>query len=365
MKVLILFSSSSIGGAEVSLTHLAQDDTYLLATIKGEGTWSAFARSHNFEPIIFGSNYSRVVDALLFWMPYLRLKWYLKKNSIDIIYVCGIKTTFWLRLFKVFMPNFKIVQGIRSNLRSQNLRDRFFRFMERHFSEESEFYISNSRAASTVLINQCKIKKNKIKVIHNGLGSLNNYPIIPFAEKKDTICIISNFLPDKGHIEFLKVIQIVLKTKPNAKFYFLGRDDMNGKVQAAITKHNLEDNIVIEGYVKDVRAFVKNIKVSALPSFSEGCPTSILEAMSVGTPAIGYNIDGIPELIENDKQGYVIPCFDNDIFAQSILSLLDDSKKYEEFQTAGLLRIQSDFTLEQMSARHYKVWETIMRNPSL
>ena len=378
MNILILFSSADVGGAEVSLSRLAaqtSDDNYRVATIKGEGKWSNFARNLNLEPIILGNNYSRIFSILLFWMPYLKLTQQLKENPIDIIYVCGIKTTFWLRLFKVFMPKFKIVQGVRStpksldlenkSLKHRNLKNKVFRFIERHFNKKIEYYIANSRAATKVLIDQCQIPQNKIEVIHNGIEARDKYPIIPFLDKKDTVCTVANFSPGKGHVEFLKVIQTVLKTMPHTKFYFAGRDNMNGHIQAEIARYNLSDNVIIKGYIEDVPAFVQNMKVFTLPSFTEGCPTSILEAMSVGTPSIGYDIDGIPELIENDKQGYIIPSYDHDVFAKSIITLLQNREKYEKFQSAGIERIQLEFTLKKMTVRHHEVWEKIMGNENL
>ena len=63
----------------------------------------------------------------------------------------------------------------------------------------------------------------------------------------------------------------------------------------------------------------------------EGCPTSIIEGMAFGKPAIGYNIEGLKELIKNNKTGYIIKKYDKNNMADCILKLLNDNELIEKF----------------------------------
>jgi glycosyltransferase involved in cell wall biosynthesis len=291
MGILILFSSSDIGGAEASLTRLAAKsyaDTYYVASVKGVGAWEKFAQNLGLKPIIFGHNYSKILSILLFWLPYFRLNKYLRNNPIEIIYVIGFKTAFWVRIFKIFMPKFQLVHGIRWNPDTSLMRDKVFRFIERNMSSSVDYFITNSEAAKKVLLDKCNIPLTKIEVIYNGIDTEDSKLPIPFSDKEDSICTVANLAPRKGFIEFLNVIKKVLEKKPNTLFYFVGRDDMNGKVQEEILKQGLSKSVIYKGYLENIPSWVRKIKIFVLPSLhSEGCPTSILEAMTVGTPAIG------------------------------------------------------------------------------
>ena len=138
------------------------------------------------------------------------------KKKIDIIYVCGFRALI-LRFVKVFLPKVKLVQGIRWNPNSKSSLDYVFRFVERYLFRLVDKYIANSEAAAETLFVRCKIPKEKIKVIYNGISS-NQQKIIPLNKRPLEVLTVANINPRKGHAEYLKE-QIVLATIPN-KIYF-------------------------------------------------------------------------------------------------------------------------------------------------
>ena len=159
--------------------------------------------------------------------------------------------------------------------------------------------------------------------------------------------------PRKGHIEFLDIIQNVLQSRPDIKFYFVGRDDSNGAVQQRIDQLGLTNSVICTGYVENPIPYLSQARLMALPSlWSEGCPTSILESFSCQTPVVAYGIDGIPELISNGVDGFCVTPFSKEQMARSILVLLDNQDLCTSMGKAGRQKIETSFELRHCALSH-------------
>jgi len=164
MRVLILFSSSELGGAERSLSRMALASTdidYKLATIKGDGPWCDWVRALRHEPLVFGrggSHGSGRISGAIF-----RLFLYLHSNPVDVVYVCGVRASLLIRLFYFIVPSTKIVLGIRWNPDSDSRLDSVFRFIEKTTGFLIDAWITNSQAAKVTLIRRCGVSEDCIR----------------------------------------------------------------------------------------------------------------------------------------------------------------------------------------------------------
>ncbi|SVC71681.1 uncharacterized protein METZ01_LOCUS324535, partial [marine metagenome] len=133
LDVLILFSTSTLGGAERSLSRMAlasSEVSYRLSSIQGEGPWSDWISSLGEDPILFGRN--SLWDFSLF-VPVVKLILYLRSNPDSILYVCGgARLTLIMSLLRFLYTGTTIVQGVRWNPSSNSNLDRVFRFIVRY-----------------------------------------------------------------------------------------------------------------------------------------------------------------------------------------------------------------------------------------
>ena len=146
MRVLMVFSSSELGGAERSLTRMAMASSqrvYQLATLDGEGPWCDWARSQGLQPLVFGERRGPLHGTLRL-RAFVSLVRHVRREHIKIIYVCGLRASFWLRLLKWLMPDIKLVDGIRWNPDSNSRLDKIFRVVERWLNGLVDLYITNS-----------------------------------------------------------------------------------------------------------------------------------------------------------------------------------------------------------------------------
>ena len=353
MKNIIVFSSSDIGGAERSLTRMAlasPPGVYQLATLDGEGTWCDWVRIQGERPLVFGvRNGAR--HGRLRLGAFLSLISYVRSEDIQIVYICGIRASFWLRLFKPFMPGVKLVHGIRSNPDTNSLSDRSFRIVERWLNGLVDLYITNSQIAATTLVNRCLVSADKIKIIYNGLAEMPT-DTIPLLERPLNVLTVANLNPDKGHLEYLLAIESVLEEIPDIHFIFVGRDDLNGKVQSVIKERGLSKHISYVGFQEDVSHWMTVARLLVVPSLKEGCPTTVLEAMSHGVPVVGYNLGGLPELVRHRQDGLLVPAADRKALAKAIIRLLVETKFANKMSASSLARCSTEFQLDTCVTEH-------------
>ncbi len=348
MKVLLLFSNSNIGGAERSISRMIFNNRkikniYFLGTISGEGPWCTWVKKNGHNPIILGQERN-------FLKKYFKFITFIKNEKFDVIYVFGLRISIFVRFIKFFF-SFKLVHGVRWNPKDNNFLNIFFKSTEYLFSNLIDGYITNSIVAKKTLTDDCNIDNSKVINIYNGIKEYKkNY--INF-NPENIVLILANLTPRKGHIEFLEVIKIVIKKNIDTKFILLGRDEMNGKVQKLILDNDLSKNVFYLGFKNNVNEWILKSSFIALPSlWGEGCPTSILEAFSLGVPALAYDIDGNHELIQNNHNGYLIEKYNKKDFANKINYLLENNTELEKFKKNTKNNLSSKFNLDNCLLQH-------------
>jgi len=338
----------------------SKDVEYQLATLEGDGPLCDWIRDQGSQPLVLGSgmSYKTGLSFVAFW----RLLRYVREYPVDIIYICGARAAFVLRFLKVFFPGVKHVHGIRWNPDSNSRLDRFFRLMERQTHPLIDAWITNSKIAKQTLVSQCRIPDDKVTVIYNGLESLPK-DVPPLNERPTEVLTVANLNPRKGHQAYLRTIREVVKNVPDARFVFVGRDDMKGEVQRSIDEAGLAEFVHCEGFQADVSTWLRRARLMVLPSlWGEGCPTSILEGYAYGLPIVAYAIDGIPELIDDGIDGVVVSPNKPDELASAIVRVLENPVRAESMGMVGREKVASRFTLAHCADEHARIFHKLIRS---
>lgn len=339
-KVLLLFSSSEIGGAERSLGNMAiankdQSVIYQIATFGFDGHLSDWIKRNNKECYYFNYKISFLIRHINLHKP-------------DIVYVIGFRLSVILRFYCKFFSKNYIVQGVRWNPISKSKLDAIFRLFERYFSFLLDGFIVNSKSTEKTLIS---LSNTKVKLIYNGISNQLDYN--KDITKKNYVITLANLSKRKGYKAYLKVIKNIVIYLPDSKFIFLGNDNLNGQIQELIKSMNLSSNVKYLGFQENVGKFLNQSSIFVLPSeFGEGCPTSILEAFSFRLPVIAYSIDGIPELVSQNVDGILIDKVSNNSLEDSIVDLLSNPQKAKKMGENGYQKVQKHFLISQMIEEH-------------
>ena len=161
-----------------------------------------------------------------------------------------------------------------------------------------------------LLFHKLKITNQKRQnlVLVNGSGvDLDKFNVAPFPSEIHFL-MICRFLVGKGIREYAEAAKIVKKRYPNVKFDLVGWLDDNPD---SIEKNELESwivsgNINYLGEKKDVRPSISNCSVYVLPSYREGIPRTVLEAMAMGRPIVTTDAPGCRETVDEGKNGFKV-----------------------------------------------------------
>lgn len=123
---------------------------------------------------------------------------------------------------------------------------------------------------------------------------------------------------------------------------FVGGNGEISKVTQIISKYGLSDIVSFEGWVSGDKKIELLNKVDAyiLPSYHEGLPISILEAMSYSLPIISTNVGGIPEILKNGENGFIMSPGDKDAMYRAILELMNNEKLRMNMGKASYSKVQ-------------------------
>jgi colanic acid/amylovoran biosynthesis glycosyltransferase len=187
-----------------------------------------------------------------------------------------------------------------------------------------------------------------IQVVHCGLESDFFVPTGTLAPSRTNhlICV-GRLCEQKGQLLLVEAAARLLVEGVEFQLVLAGDGEMRAEIEQSIARHGLGERIRITGWISSdqVRAELMNARALVLPSFAEGLPVVIMEAMAIGRPVISTWIAGIPELVRDGVDGWLVPAGDVDAVAGAMRSCLAASEE--------ALAAMGRAARERVAARHH------------
>lgn len=164
------------------------------------------------------------------------------------------------------------------------------------------------------------VSEKKCFVVHGSGVNLEHFRPMPLPEHP-AFFMLSRLLKSKGVQEYLKAAKIIKRRYPQVKFYLLGKYESD--MQDAVPRDSIEKYIK-EGIISrfdesdDVRPYYEMCSVYILPSYREGIPRTVLEAMAMGRPIITTDAPGCRETVIDGRTGYIVPVKDSKSVARKM-----------------------------------------------
>lgn len=182
----------------------------------------------------------------------------------------------------------------------------------------------------------------KVKVVHCGLEpDFYNVPKVPMPEKPRLVCV-GRLCEQKGQLLLLQAAyQLKLKAIP-FELVLAGDGEMRAEIEALIAQYGLQNEVKITGWISSsqVRDEILQSKALVLPSFAEGLPVVIMEAMALRRPVISTYVAGIAELVIPHENGYLVPAGAVDELVVAMQTLLSASNsELEQLGEAAYQRV--------------------------
>lgn len=149
----------------------------------------------------------------------------------------------------------------------------------------------------------------KIHLIHCGLdSSYLQATLTPIPDVNRLVCV-GRLGEQKGHLLLVLAVSQLVAEGEKFQLFLVGDGPLRTELENLITALNLQDHIIITGWANstEVQQQIIAAKALVLPSFAEGLPVVIMEAMALGRPVISTYIAGIPELVQPGISGWLVP----------------------------------------------------------
>ncbi|MEG1582096.1 MAG: glycosyltransferase family 4 protein [Clostridia bacterium] len=179
-----------------------------------------------------------------------------------------------------------------------------------------------------------------------------------FGIKEDDFVLVSigELNQNKNHKVVLDALKLIDTT--NIKYIICGQGSKEEEYTKFIKLNNLEGVVILAGYRKDVQDVLKLADVFVMPSFREGLPMSMMEAMNLGLPVITTNIRGCSDLIQNEEGGLLLEPKNVEGFAGAILYLQDDKNICKNMTEINLKNIEK-YRIQNVLLEMEQVYDSI------
>jgi len=178
-----------------------------------------------------------------------------------------------------------------------------------------------------------------LHVIHCGIEPLTfaEPPPLP-AERPLVLVAIGRFSEQKGQLLLLDAVAEVVRRGVDLRLVLIGDGEMRPLIERGIAHHGLGRHVRLTGWLDEAGVLGELAQAHGLivPSFAEGLPMVLMEAMAYGRPAIATWVAGIPELMEHGKTGWLVPAGDCGALVEAItdMSMTADTKLGKMAKTA-------------------------------
>jgi colanic acid/amylovoran biosynthesis glycosyltransferase len=187
----------------------------------------------------------------------------------------------------------------------------------------------------------------KIKVIHCGLEAEFFEESGSRVQSNQQFLCVGRFSREKAHLVLLNAFARLLEVYPDASLVLAGDGELRPQIESKIEELGIGRQVRITGWISSgqVREEILASRVLVLPSFQEGLPVVIMEAMALKRPVISTYIAGIPELVVPEATGWLVPAGDSEELSRAMAVAL--AAPVDELERMGAVARQ------RVLARHH------------
>jgi len=253
----------------------------------------------------------------------------------------------WVRVLQVWLDNLTARLAVEIVAISEDTRRSL---MRQGISSEKIRVICNGVVVSS------DANRNAADRARNALGVEGDGPVVG---------TVARLCPVKGQREFILAAGQITVEFPNATFVIIGQDlEFDGhyrhELGQLVRQLGLDGQLRFVGFKRDAARLMYAFDLFVLPSWIEGLPVTILEAMAAGKPVVATTVGGVPELVLEGETGLLVPPRDSQRLAEAITKLLQQPDAARCMGESGRERVRREFSqkkmLDQTMAlyRHYE-----------
>lgn len=233
--------------------------------------------------------------------------------------------------------------------------EEFFRPYENALSEKiarARLVVAISHfCRSQLMVFAAPAQWDKISIVHCGID-----PELYLGTPRETfgkrVVFVGRLTPEKGGPLLLEAFAQVFAAHPDARLTVVGDGPQRAALEARARVLGLVEAVTFAGFCNQaqVAACLSKSDMLVLPSFAEGVPVVLMEAMAAGLPTIASRVAGVPELVREGETGFVVPPGDLDTLANRLGRLMSDPNLCRRMGAAGRAVVNADYLVGKEAA---------------
>lgn len=245
---------------------------------------------------------------------------------------------------------------IQADLRSSlnKIKNSLNFFVLKHFFHS---VVAVSEDIQNFFVNNLSFNPQRVSVVHNG---------IQFPEFMPTNIVNNSFVigssgrlfPVKDYPLMVEIARAVVQ-QGDVLFALAGDGPERAKLEDGIKFAKLESRFQLLGHIDDMDSFYGGLNIYMNTSVHEGIPMTILEAMARGLPIIAPRVGGIPEVVDDGVQGFLIEGRDPEAFAEKCLLLYNDRDLWQRMSLAAREKAERCFSVEKMAQGYLEIYRNL------
>lgn len=173
------------------------------------------------------------------------------------------------------------------------------------------------------------------------------------------LAVAASLLPRKGHSILFAALPAVVAKYPATRVVVLGRGTAKNELQRELNRRELEKYVHIEGYRTDLEKILPHVDMLVHPALTEGVGVVLAEAAACGVPIVASRVGGIPDIVQDRFNGYLVTPADRTSLARHIIALLDEHDQLLQFGKTGRELMVENFSVARLIAAHRELYRSV------
>jgi glycosyltransferase involved in cell wall biosynthesis len=206
--------------------------------------------------------------------------------------------------------------------------------------------VANSKAAAVCLRSE-RVPARKIHTIANGID-WDTFRPAPHRERRRVITTVANLRPGKGHEVLLRAARRVIARVPDVRFDLIGEGVLRPMLERLAAELEISGSVAFFGHRADVPALLAASDLFAFPSLMESSPNGVIEAMAARLPVVATSVGGIPEMIDDGRNGVLVTAGSDRALADALLRLIARPEEAAAMGDAARRTVETRYSLDRM-----------------
>lgn len=298
---------------------------------------------------------------------FFRLSEVFKKQQPDVILSYTIKPIIWGGLASRFIPKcrfYALITGLgfafqKGNWK-KNLLVKLVTFLYKMALKKSEKVIFQNPDNQQTFIDLGIVAKHKTCLVNGSGVDVNHYSMEPLPIAPNFL-MIARLLGDKGIREYIAAANEVKQHYPHAKFQLVGSEDpsLDGISLKKLATLNNKKVVDYLGRTTDVRPYIKDCSIFVLPSYHEGLPRTVLEAMATGRPILTTDVPGCKETVVNGENGWLVEKANVEQLVERMIWFIENQNDWQRMGDASRCMAEERFDVKKINKDLLSIMELV------